>query len=424
MKLFKHLSYTLLVIICGAHGYCQTAKEVAISNAYRTVPDGKVWVLSNQQDHKVLFQKGAFKSGTSCYAAIYSNPGYLFGISYYDVVENDNSRPKTVGFTFKHLEETFGSDVHLIQPYFILKHGMNGDDVSNSLSWNYEPMEMVFYPGTVVFTSSCIAEMILFEREMTEVDKVKYQQRVAKMEEAQSTKKQQTLQHEREKEEQRAGADQEKFNNLNAVYDLVEVENLQELKVDTSKQYEIMQTLIDLIKSQDLNGFKNYSDFKEIKVSVLWDSSGNVSNIDMFHEESNWGVKKVNSLMVSEEKVDYLKQLLRLNALPKIRFGDQTRTCVVKSELFTIIYFTHGGGGSFTFKRQKNGYKIYGVRPETIRPTVDSVLRENYLSYPDRQKLHMYLFQPVFRFVAEPYLFASVRNEFETSDWAIFPSGL
>ena len=278
MKLIKHLFYTLLVIIYGVNCYCQTVREVPISNAYRTVPDGKVWVLSNQQDHKVLFQKGAFKSGTSCYAAIYSNPGYLFGISYYDIVENNNGRPKTIGFTFERLEETFGSDVHLIQPYFILKHGMNGDDISNSLSWDYEPMEMVFYPGTVVFTSSCIEEMMLAERAMTDADKEAYQQIALKNEESLRIKRESELKQKRDFEAQEAEAKREKFNDPNYVYDLWELDNLNALKFDSSIQEEALNTIINLVKSQEKAAYRQYV-YETIQASVQWDSLGNVVDI-------------------------------------------------------------------------------------------------------------------------------------------------
>ncbi len=185
MKFTKLLvSLSFLVCLAG-YSFGQDVKEVLVSRAYRQVPEGKVWVLSNQKTFKVLFAEGALQSGTFCYASLYSNPRNVFGISYHDGLEPKSRRPINIGFTFQNMEETIGSDVHLIRPHFIMQHGIGMDAIKNSLSWEYEPMEVVFYPETVVFTNGCILEMVLFEREMTETDKAKHQERIAKTEQDQ-----------------------------------------------------------------------------------------------------------------------------------------------------------------------------------------------------------------------------------------------
>ncbi|MFB2121200.1 hypothetical protein [Parapedobacter sp. 2B3] len=171
----RHIIYLSLIIGLSTESFGQEAKEIVISRAHRQVPDGKVWFISNQQDHKVLFSEGALQSGTFCYASLYSNPRHVFGISYLENLEHRSRRPKTIGFTFRSMEETIGSDVYLIKPHFILHHENGIDDVKNSLSWDFELMQVVFYPGTVVFTNGCIAEITVVERELTEAGKSEYQ---------------------------------------------------------------------------------------------------------------------------------------------------------------------------------------------------------------------------------------------------------
>lgn len=185
MTLTKPLICLAFIVCLSVDTFGQEMKEVFVSRAGRQVPEGKVWVLSNQETFKVLFAEGALQSGTFCYASLYSNPRNVFGISYHDGDEPSGRRPKTIGFTFQNMEETIGSDVHLIKPHFIMRQGIGMDAIKNSLSWEYEPMEVVFYPETVVFTNGCISEMVLLEREMTETDKAKHQERIAKTEQDQ-----------------------------------------------------------------------------------------------------------------------------------------------------------------------------------------------------------------------------------------------
>ncbi|SEL44737.1 hypothetical protein [Parapedobacter koreensis] len=187
MGLTKSLICLSFIVCLSADTFGQDVKEVLVSRAHRKVPNGKVWSISNQETHKVLFSEGALQSGTFCYAFLYSNPGHVFGIAYQDGLEPKNRRPKNIGFTFQNMEETIGSDVYLIKPHFILRNGIGMDAVKNSLSWEYEPTEAVFYPETVVFTNGCISEMVLFEREMTETDKAKHQERIAKTEQGQTS---------------------------------------------------------------------------------------------------------------------------------------------------------------------------------------------------------------------------------------------
>lgn len=164
--------FCLSVIIClSANTFGQDMKEVIISRAHRQVPEGKVWFISNQETHKVLFSEAALQSGTFCYASLYSNPRHVFGISYSENLDHKSRRPKTIGFTFQSIEETIGSDVYLIKPHFILHHENGINAIKNSLSWEFKPMKVVFYPGTVVFTTGCISEITVFEREMTEAEK-------------------------------------------------------------------------------------------------------------------------------------------------------------------------------------------------------------------------------------------------------------
>lgn len=423
MKLFKHLSYTLLVIVCGANCYCQTAKEVVISSAYRTVPDGKVWVLSNQQDHKVLFQKGAFKSGTSCYAAIYSNPGYLFGISYYGGIENDNSRPKTIGFTFKSLEQIFGSDVHLIQPYFLLKHGMNGDDISNSLSWDYEPMEMVFYPGTVVFASSCIAEMILVERDMTESDNAAYQQKALRNKELQQIKEDSEQQQKRDFETQQVKAKREKFNNPNSVYDLWELDNLNALKFDSSIQEEALNTIINLVKSQEKTAYRQYV-YETIQASVQWDSLGNVVDIlfAVIEPAQRYLGRQAptEEFKGSDEYLQKLKEVLTLKAAPQIAFDGQKKKCFVESDLLTFSY-SNQNETHFTFRRRKNGYRLNTISQEMNRQKVEEALATDHLSYPVGQSHFLTFYEERYGFTLECKLLPSSYEETTRDSWIILP---
>jgi|GEM_PF-6711389 len=182
IKPTKHIVCLSLIVCLSADTFGQDVKEVLVSRAYRKVPNGKVWFISNQYIHEALFSEGALQSGTFCHASLYSNPRHAFGIAYHDGFEQEGKRPKNIGFTFQSMEETIGSDVYLIKPHFILHHENGIDAIKNSLSWEYEPMEVVFYPETVVFTNSCISEMVLFEREMTETDKTKYQKVIPKKE--------------------------------------------------------------------------------------------------------------------------------------------------------------------------------------------------------------------------------------------------
>lgn len=410
MRIIKHLFCSLILIgsICKTLG--QETKEVAISGVHQKVPEGKVWILSNQETSMVLFQRGAFRSGTACNAILHSNPRHIFGISYYDVVKPE-SRPKTVGFTFKHFEKTFGSDVYLIKPHFLLTDGADGEDIGKSLSWKYEPMEIVFLPGTAVFATSCISEIILFERDITESDIVEYQRKIAQAEQEKKIKEQKALEHQierqKEREAEKERKEYEKFNSPNAIYDLEEVHNLQEIKFDASNQHKVIQTLIELIKSQGFDELIKYIEYWDIEVSAQWDSTGNVSDIQVVTK---------NNLKVTQANIDDLKQLLKLNAPPKIKLGDQIRTCSVTSLLFKIN-FSMDKTVSAVVKMQRKGYKIYSVRLEESWPIVDSILRENYKLYPTRRKLNMYLYRYSFRFVVEPYLFNAVNKEFEKSEW-------
>jgi hypothetical protein len=159
LKTISQLFFLALGVATSRSANCQQKQVELTKFNSRTVPPGEEWVISNDKSYSAIFSDGVFESGTACNAAFHSTPSYIFGIIY----KKDSLARETIGFTFKQVNQ-INDNVFSIQPYMFIN---DVSQVSYSLTWLFQKQEIVFKPGTTVWTYGCLTNILINIRPLT-----------------------------------------------------------------------------------------------------------------------------------------------------------------------------------------------------------------------------------------------------------------
>lgn len=375
---------TIPLLLLSFISYTQT-KEVEVNSLLRyTVPEGKVLELTNTKFYKLILSDGVFRSGSMCNAITYSNPKYIYGISYYENIE-DKKRPKTIGFTFEEIKYYY-DDVYLIKPYFLLKEDMGTDDVARSLNWKFQTQKIVFYPGMTVFPSSCIRSILLTERNMTAQEKAVYNRIKAERLELKRAEEQRKEQQKVQKKLQAQKAIVDKFNDINSIYESKDIYNLKQLKLSDSIISPLLNAVVLKISNSIQDEFlKKESEMlyrNSVSVIAFWDALGHI--LSLRTEKSTSNNYKAPNIDLSEEDKNTvkLKRYLNLKEAPLTKFEDRIRPCYFRSPLFTLTYFANGQQ-QFSIKKKHNKIIYKQGNDSILKKEFDEALKLEIKNFPD-----------------------------------------
>ncbi|WP_113660968.1 hypothetical protein [Pedobacter nanyangensis] len=343
--------------------FAQT-KEVEINQLFRyTVPEGKVVELTNTKFHKLILSDGVFRSGSACNAAAYSNPKYLYGISYYESLEEYQSGPKTIGFTFSEINHDH-DDVYQVKPYYLLNNDMGMNDLRKSLDWKFSSQKIAFYPGTTLFPSSCIRSIVLTERAMTQNEANLFNKKRAEITKV-NEKAKAILAQAKAKEdmEQRAKQEQlriEKFNNPKSIYRLKELNNFPKIDTTNKALTNISNLIIDKLTQKNNTVFlriKNpYYQNSSFKIIGQWDTLGNITSLRL--SPSNQSLNSIDLKLSDDNMITAkLKVLLKLTERPIVKVDSKSKYVLLEDKLCGFD-FKIEGYNYYHLKKSKNSFNL------------------------------------------------------------------
>ena len=324
-------------------------KTIEINRLFhQKVPEGKVWVLSNKKTYKAIFSNGVYTSGTACNAAFLSNPNYIYGISYIEPSANSRSRPQTIGFTFKEAPLRLERDVWLIKPHFLLEHHMDSEDLLRSIKWQYQPKEIVFYPGTTVFTSSCLANIVIHERNLNQND-LNYLK--VKSKKADDARRLEAIDQNRRLLEERK-LKLAKFYDLERAFEPYDISNLNQVRYFVPTADSLSSLLINTITNtvgNSKDSFKQIANmFKSeyaVQLKLNWDSLGNL-------------IKIAGDTTIIKSKVLENNKYFKLASEPLVKAETLSRKCKLSASISCQVAMTTGREYTFWVKQTKKGYKF------------------------------------------------------------------
>jgi hypothetical protein len=356
MKSTNQLKPLLIIILMltTTIALCQK-KEIELTKFYqKTVPNGKVWYVSNTMFHRVIFSEGTFESGTACNAALHSNPNYVFGIICYDTITTNPQLPKVFGFTINEEPVWLHDDVYNVKPYFLISNNVDESVLKYSLTWTFKADEMVFYPGMRLQTSACINNLIIYERDMTVKDKANYIKAKNKQLAINKALQQKDLAYKRDKNAQQLAS----YNDLSHVYKIGEISNAG-LLFQSENFDSACIMLCNTIGSKLNENYQQYHSYIQggnlikVLVHVNWDSTGTVLSYKVKSDFPIYNIK--------------LDSVLKLATYPLIEYKS-TRRCLLEDDLIFTIDCREEPDGRYYVKKLKNGYRfINNVFPKMER---------------------------------------------------------
>lgn len=398
------------------------SKEIEINQLYRyIVPEGKVVELTNSKFYKIILSNGSFRSGTACNSAMHSNPSYIYGISYYENIKEDDRQAKTIGFTFQDIKHHY-DDIYQVKPYFLLKDDMGMDDLRKSLNWKFSPQKIVFYPGMSVFPTSCVRSMMLTQRDMSMNEQKAYDFIKKKRLELKVAKeKDKTLQEEREKARVAQEA-KNKFNNLSSVYTEYDVANVKDLKYLNTLLMPLLKALslklgtVPYDKFFKLNSKSRYQE--PLYVLAQWDSLGIIKSLSL-RENAAHGEKINIDLLSPDSNTVKLKQYLKLKNKPIAKLDGLQRYCNFQSYLLTLNY-SIGDKEFFAVKKTDKKLIYTGGRHSTNRPVFEEAVPIDFNTVPNG-RYEFYLFFVEYQFKSFFELFND-NQPINITEGAVFPA--
>jgi hypothetical protein len=376
---------TIPLILLYFISYSQN-KEVEVNSHLRyTVPEGKVLELTNTKFYKIILSDGVFRSGSSCNAIALSNPKHLYGISYYENIEKDERRPKTIGFTFKEIKHSH-DDVYQVKPYFLLEENMNGDDITRSLNWKFQPQKIVFYPGMTVFPSSCIRSILLSERSMTVQERAVYNKIKAERSELKKAEEQRKEQERAQQKLQAQKAIIDKFNDINSIYESKDIYNLKQLKLSDSIISPMLNAVVLKINNSIEDEFLKMEREKLYRNSVsvigFWNTNGHILSLRTEKTTSNNYKAPHLDLSEKDQNTINLRGHLNLKEVPLTEFEDKIRPCYFRNHLFTLNYFINGQQ-HFFIKKKANKIIYKHGNDSILKKEFDEALKLEIKNLPD-----------------------------------------
>jgi len=161
----KKLTILIITLFICFSTIGQTSKSIIITEASKTVPTGKKWVLEVGKTTRVQVSYGVLNSGTLCNALFLSSPnmisslyhGNIYNAEGYIIIFKDYEKvPYTNDYTY---------DLEIIS---ISDKNLSVNDFRNKLPEEVGVNRIEFKAGESVFVGNCLVSIELMEVNMTQ----------------------------------------------------------------------------------------------------------------------------------------------------------------------------------------------------------------------------------------------------------------
>ncbi len=240
----------LTLLIIPLLGFTQ--KTVTITTYPQKVPEGKKWILSNNQNILVEVNRGVLNSGSLCNARFLSNPRILTGI-----VVGEYGKPREIyGIIFKNLTKaTYVNELTFnILPISFVNSDFDLSELRSNNPENVGRSEIKFIQGQKVFVGECLSGIQVIEKDLTPTELATIKEKEKQLELIEQKQK-------KEEDEKKIKAEnelKEKVKNSNEYFFSSQLDNEEDIKVSLTKEaLEILNRYLQTFKNKHQEGF-NY----------------------------------------------------------------------------------------------------------------------------------------------------------------------